>query len=100
MKKETKESLKNIIDHVGDENGNSACQFVYTLYKEVKALIDRAEEFEWTDLILNINNSLMEFIDDETGHYKSDEWNKPWNIEPRIPVCVDQLTKKLVLKTR
>ncbi|XP_055999678.1 caspase-3-like [Ostrea edulis] len=98
MKKERKESLKNIIDHVGDKNGNSACQFVYTLYKEVKALIDRAEEFEWTDLILRVNNSLMEFI--EKKHYESDDRKKPWNIEPRIPVCVDQLTKKLVLKTR
>ncbi|XP_062569585.1 caspase-3-like [Saccostrea cucullata] len=99
MKKETKSGLGENIDHIGSTDGQSACQFVYALYKEVTALTDHREEFELTDLILNVNRSLEDFIEKE--HYKSDERNKPWNIEPpEVPVCIDQLTKKLVLKTR
>ncbi|XP_061187326.1 caspase-3-like [Saccostrea echinata] len=99
MKPETKRGLGENIDHIGNTDGQSACQFVYALYKEVTALTDHREEFELTDLILNVNRSLDDFIEKE--HYKSDERNKPWNIEPpEVPVCIDQLTKKLVLKTR
>ncbi|XP_034306344.2 caspase-7 isoform X2 [Magallana gigas] len=102
MKKETRESLGSVIDQGdrsggGDERETPACQFVYTLYNEVEALAGQQNEFELTDLILGVNKSLMEFID--KGHYKSDEHNKPWNIEPMIPICVDQLTKRLVLGT-
>nr|UCU83346.1 caspase-7 [Crassostrea hongkongensis] len=102
MKKETRESLGSVIDQ-GDRNGGGderetpACQFVYTLYNEVEALAGQQNEFELTDLILRVNRSLMEFIDKE--HYRSDEDNKPWTIEPMIPICVDQLTKRLVLGT-
>ncbi|XP_062592851.1 caspase-3-like, partial [Saccostrea cucullata] len=96
MKKKTKSRLGKNIDH---KRKKSACQFVYALYKEVKALTDHREEFELTDLILNVNKSLEDFIEKE--HYKSDERNKPWNIEPpEVPVCINQLTKKLVLKTQ
>uniref|UniRef100_K1PM21 Uncharacterized protein n=1 Tax=Magallana gigas TaxID=29159 RepID=K1PM21_MAGGI len=102
MKKETRQSLGSVIDQ-GDRNGGGderetpACQFVYTLYKEVEALVGQQNDFELTDLILGVNRSLMEFIDKE--HYRSDEDNKPWTIEPMIPICVDQLTKRLVLGT-
>lgn len=102
MKKETKERLGSVIDQGdreggGDERETPACQFVYTLYKKVEALAGQQNEFEFTDLILGMNRSLMEFIDKE--HYQSDEDNKPWTIEPKIPICVDQLTKRLVLRT-
>lgn len=102
MKKETRENLGSVIDQGdrsggGDERETPACQFVYTLYKEVEALAGQQKDFELTDLILGVNRSLMEFIDKE--HYRSDEDNKPWTIEPMIPICVDQLTKRLVLRT-
>lgn len=100
MKEGTRKSLGEVIDQ-GDWGGGGdwtpACQFVYRLYKEVEAFADQQTEFELTDLILGVNRSLMEFIDKQ--HFKSDEDNKPWNIEPKIPICVDQLTKKLVLRT-
>uniref|UniRef100_A0A8W8M120 Caspase family p20 domain-containing protein n=1 Tax=Magallana gigas TaxID=29159 RepID=A0A8W8M120_MAGGI len=102
MKKENRESLGSVIDQGdrsgdGDERETPACQFVFTLYNEVEALAGQQNKFELTDLILGVNRSLMEFIDKE--HYRSDEYNKPWNIEPKIPICVDQLTKRLVLGT-
>uniref|UniRef100_K1PFU9 Uncharacterized protein n=1 Tax=Magallana gigas TaxID=29159 RepID=K1PFU9_MAGGI len=101
MKKENRESLGSVIDQGdrsvgGDERETPACQFVFTLYNEVEALAGQQNKFELTDLILGVNRSLMEFIDKE--HYRSDEYNKPWNIEPKIPICVDQLTKRLVLE--
>ncbi|XP_061186296.1 caspase-3-like [Saccostrea echinata] len=88
MKRETKE--KRNIDQ-------TACQFVYTLYEEVRKLTDRKEEFEITELIIGVNLSLWGFIKD--GYYESDE-GFPWNIDPKVPVCIDQLTKKLVLTKR
>ncbi|XP_061187325.1 caspase-3-like [Saccostrea echinata] len=99
MKPETKRGLGEYIDHIGNTDGQSACQFVYALYKEVTALTDKEGEFELNDLILNVNRSLEDFIKKE--HYKSDERDKPWKQgPPEVPVCIDQLTKKLVLKTR
>ncbi|XP_062597880.1 uncharacterized protein LOC134259296 [Saccostrea cucullata] len=99
IKPNTKSELGENIDNIGSTDGKSACQFVYALYKEVTALTDHREEFELTDLILNVNKSLEDFI--REGHFKSEERNKPWNIEPpEVPVCIDQLTKKLVLKTQ
>jgi hypothetical protein len=94
MDDKRKKRLDDVVDQ--NEDGNSACQFVYTLYKEVRALMDGADEFEVTDLILRVNDALLEFIDN--GHYKSDKVNEPWNIEPQLPVCVDQLTRKLIFK--
>ncbi|XP_062577871.1 uncharacterized protein LOC134239736 [Saccostrea cucullata] len=99
MKPNTKSGLGEIIDQRETTDHQPACQFVYALYKEVTALTDDKEEFEITDLILNVNKSLEDFIEKE--HYKSDKKNTTWNIEPpEVPVCIDQLTKKLVLKTR
>ncbi|XP_062609660.1 caspase-3-like [Saccostrea cucullata] len=105
MKKETKEGLGEHIDHgettelKASTDHHPACQFVYALYNEVKALTDTKQEFELTDLLLSVNSKLEYFIKKE--HYKSDEEDTSWNIEPpEVPVCIDQLTKKLVLNTR
>eukprot|EP00105_Crassostrea_gigas_P010828 XP_011426231.1 PREDICTED: caspase-7 isoform X2 [Crassostrea gigas] len=102
MKEKTRQSLGSVIDQGnrnggGDERETPACQFVYTLYKEVEALTGQQKDFELTDLILGVNRSLMEFIDKK--HYRPDIGDIPWDKEPKIPICVDQLTKRLVLRT-
>ena len=91
----TRVARGEVIDQEGD---HPACQFVYSLHKAVRTLVNELGEFQLDDLILRVNLLLEEFIDKE--HYVSDIRNQPWNIDPVLPICVDQLTKEVLFGTK